>query len=116
MTLLSIAGISLPEPTEYKVDREDIDSDKAGRSETGVMIRDRVRQGVYKISCAWKSLNDQELESIINACEPATFSMRFFDGSYRTKQFYAGARQTDLVKREGEAEAYWNLSVNFVEV
>lgn len=50
MALLKINGTELPAPTTYSVQYSDIDSSDTGRAENGVMLRNRIRAGVAKIS------------------------------------------------------------------
>ena len=50
MDILTIGGVTLPAPNEYKVQLNDLDSSDTGRTEDGVMMRNRVREGIAKIS------------------------------------------------------------------
>ena len=52
MDILTIGGVTLPAPNEYKVQLNDLDSSDTGRTEDGVMMRNRVREGIAKISAA----------------------------------------------------------------
>ena len=50
MEILNIDGTALPAPSAYKVQLSDLDSSGTGRTEDGVLVRERVRGGVAKIS------------------------------------------------------------------
>ena len=50
MDILVIDGVVLPTPNEYKVQLSDLDSSGTGRTEDGILVRERVRGGVAKIS------------------------------------------------------------------
>ena len=49
MEILNIDGTALPAPSAYKVQLSDLDSSGTGRTEDGVLVRERVRGGVAKI-------------------------------------------------------------------
>ena len=46
MEILNIDGTALPAPSAYKVQLSDLDSNGTGRTEDGVLVRERVRGGV----------------------------------------------------------------------
>ena len=46
MTILKIGGAEMPAPHSYKVSLSDLDSADTGRTEDGVLVRARVRDGV----------------------------------------------------------------------
>ena len=43
MEILNIDGTALPAPSAYKVQLSDLDSSGTGRTEDGVLVRERVR-------------------------------------------------------------------------
>lgn len=57
MDILTIGGVTLPAPNEYKVQLNDLDSSDTGRTEDGVMMRNRVREGIAKISASWAAVS-----------------------------------------------------------
>ena len=52
--IITIGSTELPAPVEYTVTLQDIDSENTRRTEAGILTRDRVRAGVYKILATWK--------------------------------------------------------------
>ena len=46
MEILNIDDTALPAPSAYKVQLSDLDSSGTGRTEDGVLVRERVRGGV----------------------------------------------------------------------
>ena len=48
MEILTIDGAVMPTPDSYKVQLSDLDSSGTGRTEDGVLVRERVRGGVAK--------------------------------------------------------------------
>ena len=65
----NINGFPIPSPDtdSYKIERNDIDSSQTGRLDNGYMFRERIRTGVYKVSCTWHltSLQKTNLESLL---------------------------------------------------
>lgn len=119
MAMMSIGGYTFPNPMEYSVERDDLDSDNTGRSESGVMQRDRVRAGVYKVNAKFR-VTGAILKGITTAIAPASFSLTFFDpntSSSPTKTMYAGNRVGTLVKNVDDviATSEWDLTIAIVE-
>lgn len=119
MNLITIGGYTPPAPVSYSVTSSDLDSSESGRSESGYMSRERIRGSVRKINASWRITTD-ELLALTSAIYPASFSVTFFypTTAYYAEnvEMYAGDRTLDLVTNiDGESEAYWDFSVNFVE-
>ena len=120
MALITIGSTPLPDPVEYTVSLQDIDSENTRRTETGLLTRDRVRGGVYKIQATWKVTKTQ-LKTITDAIAPAKFSVSFFDpttSSNPTKDMYSGDRIGNLIllKDTGSSsESLWELSASLIE-
>ena len=119
MAMIRIGSTDLPEPSEYSVSLQDIDSENTKRTETGVLSRDRVRAGVYKIQVTWKVTKTQ-LKTITDALAPAQFSVTFFDpttSSNPTKNMYSGDKSGKLVlyKTDSPNESQWELTTSLIE-
>lgn len=119
MAMLTVGAVALPNPTEYEVTLQDLDSDNTTRSETGVMTRDRVRAGVYAIKATF-SVSKTELKTITDAISPVSFSVTFFDpttSSSPTKTMYVGNRNCKLLayKTGSESGSLWQLSFDLVQ-
>ena len=116
--LIHIDGKLMPPPREYAVSLQDIDGSNAGRTETGVMFRNRVRANVYKIQISWR-LRRSDIVKVIAAVSPEAFSVKFFDPNtltFPTRKMYAGDRSAVmLLNNDKEDDTWWDLSVNFVE-
>mgnify|MGYP006907468493 CR=1 FL=1 len=67
MDILTIGGVTLPAPNEYKVQLNDLDSSDTGRTEDGVMMRNRVREGIAKISASWAAVSTADCARILHA-------------------------------------------------
>lgn len=122
MYLLKVNGTILPTPLDdgYTVSRQDLDSSTTGRAEDGIMYRDRVRAGVYKVECKWM-LTMEDLSSVVSTIAGDSFTLEFFDLTtckYVSGTFYAGDRSASIVNYIDEADtgkAMCELSCNFIE-
>jgi len=114
--IITIGSTELPAPVEYTVTLQDIDSENTRRTEAGILTRDRVRAGVYKIQATWK-VNKTDLKKITDAVSPAKFSVTFFDpttSSNPTKDMYVGDRTARLIHLES-GQSLWELSLSLIE-
>lgn len=116
---ITINGTRLPTPTTYRVQMADLDTENTTRDETGVLHRDRIRSGVYKIIVSWR-LRSSQLASIISLIQSSSFTVTFFDTntmSYQTKTMYAGDRESEVViGDETAAGVLVDFNVDFIEM
>lgn len=117
MAMISIDGVDLPAPIRFKPPNMDIDSSDSNRNELGIMQRDRIRQGVYKIELAWEKLTSSELHLIKTSIEPAEINVTMpSEIGFITKRMYAGDRDIDMVAyNEDYNKILWNISFNLTE-
>ena len=80
MEILNIDGTALPAPSAYKVQLSDLDSSGTGRTEDGVLVRERVRGGVAKISAGWAALSTADCARVLNATAPDSMTVQYFFG------------------------------------
>jgi hypothetical protein len=116
MALITIGTTPLPDPAEYSVTLQDIDSENTRRTESGILTRDRVRAGVYKIQATWK-VNKTDLKTITDAVKPAQFAVTFFDpttSTNPTRPMYVGDRMARLIHLES-GQSLWELSLSLIE-
>lgn len=114
MEILNIDGTALPAPSAYKVQLSDLDSSGTGRTEDGVLVRERVRGGVAKISAGWAALSTADCAKVLNATAPDSMTVQYFFGGVRTAKMYAGDRTADL-KAARDGQAVWEVAVNLIE-
>jgi len=120
MALLTIGGTAIPDSEiEYSVRLIDIDSDNTVRSESGILQRERIRAGVYKIEVKFR-VTKAALKVITDLVAPKSFSCTFFDpttSSEPTKTMYAGDRVGTLVlSTDGLiANSEWDLAMSIIE-
>ena len=118
MTIISIDGVDLPSPSVYRLPRFDMDSSDTTRNELGVLQRDRIRQGIYKIELEWKAITSPQLHLIEMAIEPARVQVKFLTATgYKTKTMYVGDRflEMALFCNRKTDDIRWNISFNLIE-
>lgn len=116
MQLVKLGTYAPPTPTKYALDIQDIDSDDTGRGETGYMVRERVREGVYKLSLEFTNITSLDVLNIKNAISPETIGVTLFDGNYVTVNMYVGNRSVVLKSVDDDANCFWDVSFNLTEV
>ena len=114
MDILTIDGTPLPAPHEYGVALSDLDSAGTGRTEDGLLIRERVRGGVAKITASWSALTTEQCALILTAAAPDRFEVRYFFGETRTAAMYAGERTAALTAAR-EGQAVWDVTLHLIE-
>lgn len=114
MDILVIDGVALPAPNEYKVQLSDLDSSGTGRTEDGVLVRERVRGGVAKLNVSWAALSTADCAKVLNATAPDSMQVAYFFGTMHTAKMYAGDRTADL-KAARDRQAVWEVAVNLIE-
>ena len=119
MAIISIGGTNMPAPTKYTVTLQDIDSANTARTETGELVRDRVRAGVYKIGVTWL-VEHSQIKTITDAIAADKFQVTFFDpttNSYKTCDMYCGDRSGELklYKANAESKSLWELTTSLIE-
>lgn len=116
MTLLYADDVALPQPNTYEPIDYDTDSDESGTSETGILNRDIVRMGQWKINLKW-TLDSAKLTALRTAIFKEKFECKFLtESGYITKTMYAGNRNRRLLKNTAaDGSPLWELSCNFIE-
>ena len=118
MEIITIDGVVLPAPTSLSVSMSDLDSPDTTRNEQGVLQRDRVREGVYKIELEFNVKKGNEIQLIESAIKNAKLNVTFPDTTGRiTKEMYVGDRSKNVVLYNGGVsdEIRWDLRFNLVE-
>lgn len=115
MRLIKFGSYTPPSPTEYEVEIQDIDSEDTGRGETGYMTRERVREGIYKVSIGFTNLTSNQVLAIKNAINPERIQVELFDGTLTTAQMYVGNRKLTLKSIDDDANCFWDMSFSLTE-
>ena len=115
MELISIEGYTPPSPTTYSLEIQDIDSDDTGRGETGYMVRERVREGIYKLSLAFTNITSDDVLQIKSAISPALIKVILFDGDSVNADMYVGNRSLNLKSVDDNGNCFWDMSFSLTE-
>lgn len=115
MKLVQLGSYTPPAPTKYSLEISDIDSEDTGRGETGVMSRERVRAGIYKLSLGFTNLTSEQVLAIKQAISPEEITVKLFDGSQVNANMYSGNRTLDLKSIDDESNCFWDMSFNLTE-
>ena len=115
MKLIKFDGYTPPTPTEYSLDIQDIDSADSGRGETGHMSRERVREGVYKVSLTFTNISSDDVLARKQAISPSEISVELFDGNVVNAKMYVGDRTLKLKSIDDNSNCFWDMSFNLTE-
>lgn len=119
--LVTVNGVALPEPSEYKALTSTIVD--SGRNVSGYVIGSVVRSDVAKVELSWRYLTAQQWASVIGPfTENFYCTVRFFNqatAEYTTRQMYVSDRNAEMWRRNPETGAVmgWvGCSLSLVEV
>lgn len=118
--MITIDGTMLPRPTKYLVGMSDLDGSDTSRNEAGVLIRNRVRQGVTKIELAF-TVRGKTAAELLSLIEPAKVQVEYFDPRTfepRKIDAYVGDRSSNMLTytpNMGIEDIWWEISFNLVE-
>lgn len=118
--MISIDGTTLPNPTKYLVSMSDLDRSSTTRSEAGVLVRNRVRQGVTKIELTF-TLKGKDVSWVLNLIEPAKVHVKYFDPrTFESREIdaYVGDRSNNMLAYTPDMsieDIWWEVSFNLVE-
>ena len=115
MQLIKFGNYMPPTPTKYSLTLQDIDSDDTGRGESGYMVRERVRAGIYKLSLTFTNITSADVLAIKDAISTSSVNVTLFDGSNISAKMYAGERQLDLKSVDDRANCFWDMSFSMTE-
>lgn len=117
MAIITIDGVGIPAPSSLDIDRMDLDSPDTTRNELGYMQRDRVRQGVYKISLGFNAKVSSDIRIIENAIAKTSVNVTFpSPNGMITKKMYVGDRSLNVVLyNNANDKVRWDMSFNLIE-
>lgn len=120
MALITINTVPMPIPIQYSIPMEDLDSSDTSRSESGVLIRNRVRQGICRLDLAWR-VGGADAALLLGAIIPDKVTVDYFDprtGSFDEAEMYVEGRSCSLLnfKSSDDPDAnLWDISFSLVE-
>lgn len=120
---LIIDGVELPTPSSYEYTEADFDSSDSTRTETGVLVRKRIRRGVHTVKGKWSAITTEELNIILKAVEPVWVTVQAFSPKMTTGnrmvtyKGYAQATRTSAVvlPRYYSGKTLWSFECSFIE-
>jgi hypothetical protein len=114
MAIIKVGSLNLPDDnlTSYDLKRSDIDSANTGRSEDGMMIRDRVRQNVHSLEATYEMLTSAQVAQLFIATDAAQITVVINDnGTAVTKTMM---RSGDILKTM-RCVGYWDVTLELIE-
>ncbi len=123
--LVMVAGVALPEPSEYSGNTSTlVDS---ARNIEGRMIGSVIRDDVAKVELKWKYLTVKQwadINALFKRSAGGEFinSVTFFDqaaGTYVTRDMYVGDRKAGMWRRHpetGEVMGWTGCAMSLIEV
>ena len=119
--LVTVAGVELPEPSEYSANTSTIVD--SGRNVQGVVVGSIIRSDVAKVELKWRYLTAQQWASVLSLFTNNFYnSVTFFNqatASYTTRQMYVSDRAAGMWRRHPETGAvmgFTNCALSLVEV
>lgn len=115
-----INGATIPTPSEYSFDVEDLSSDNTGRTLDGKMHKDVVAvKDSY--TCTWKRLSWQDAATLLNAIDGKTqFSFTHADprvpNQFVTGTFYVGKRSTVALNLKNAENTWHDITMTFIRI
>lgn len=105
--IYSVDGSSIPAPSAFEWQLEDVSASDAGRTEDIKMHKKRLGQ-VRRLNLSWWGVETSVASQILQAFNPEYITVRYLDpmeGDFRTSIFYVGDRKAPL----------WNASMGVWE-
>ena len=111
----SVDGAEIISPSGFKWQEEDVSKSDAGRTEDGLMHKNRLRQ-VVAIDLQWNNITTAEASGVLTAFSPEYINVTYLDpkaGTYISKKFYVGNRSAPLYNA---ASGRWsNVAFRIIE-
>lgn len=115
-----IDGTTIPTPTEYTFDIEDLSSEETGRTLDGKMHKDVVAVKDY-YTCTWKKLSWADAADLLNLVDGKTkVTLTFFDprvpNTLLSKKFYVGKRSGVANNLNDPDNAWSDITFQFIRI
>lgn len=118
ITLLTIAGRALKNPSTYSAITADIVD--SGRNVNGMAVFDVVRSDVAKVSVSWNYLTSAEWSEILSIFRASFInSVRFFNqvtNTFDTRQMYVSDRTSGISLIRDNQIGWGDCKLSLVEV
>lgn len=119
--LVTVAGVALPEPSEYSASTSTlVDS---ARNVSGYVVGAVVRSDVAKVELKWRYLTARQWADVLSLFTNNFYNqVRFFNqatADYTTRQMYVGDRSAGVWRRHpstGEIMGFTDCALSLIEV
>lgn len=119
--LVTVAGVELPEPSEYRGNTATlVDS---ARNVQGRVIGSVIRHDVAKVELSWRYLTAQQWAEVLSLFNQSFYnSVKFYNqatADYTTREMYVSDRNAGMWRRHpvtGEVMGWTECSLSLVEV
>ena len=94
----TVDSAEIPSPSTFQWEREDISDSSAGRTEDGLMHKNRIGHKVA-VSLSWNNVSTSVASTILKAFAPEYVKVKYLDpeaGDYVEKKFYVGNRTAPM--------------------
>ena len=115
-----IDGTTIPVPSEYGFELEDLSSDESGRTLDGIMHKDVIAvKDIY--SCTWKSLSWEDLGQLLLLVNGKTkVTLTYVDPRYPSailvNDFYVGKRSGKLNNLNHSKNTWKDITFQFIRI
>lgn len=115
-----INGVTIPTPTEYTFEIDDLSSDQSGRTLDGVMHKDVVAvKDVY--TCIWKRLSWQEASQLLALVNGKTrLTLTYYDprrpDQPLVNDFYVGKRTGKANNLQNPRNTWRDVTFQFIRI
>lgn len=119
MSMISINGVAIADPSSFSVTIQDFDSENSSRANTadGKMFRERITTK-RKLSLSFPPLSMLEISTILKAISPVFVNVTFPDpltGMTQTLSFYAGDKSSPAYSCINGVVRWEGLSFDLIE-
>lgn len=120
-TLVTVAGVALPEPSEYSANTSTIVD--SARNVSGYVVGSVVRHDVAKVELKWRYLTAQQWANVLSLFTDSFYNeVTFYNqatAQYDTRTMYVGDRKAGMWRRHpstGEIMGWTECALALVEV
>lgn len=118
--LVTVAGVALPEPSEYSASTSTlVDS---ARNVSGYVVGAVIRSDVAKVELKWRYLTARQWADVLSLFNRSFFNeVKFFNqttADYTTREMYVGDRTAGMWRRHpttGEVMGFVDCSLSLIE-
>lgn len=115
-----IDGVTIPTPSSYDFNIEDLSSEQTGRTLDGIMHKDVVAVKDY-YTVMWKKLSEDDAALILNLVDGKTqLSFTYVDPRYQagvvTRDFYVGKRSGKAMNLRNSENTWNDITMQFTRI